>query len=517
MLNRASLALIALSLGLAGCGRVPSAPTDLAPTSSGTVNMVAQRPSLPPGVIPVSLAITPNRGSIPVGNQQGFQIAIKASDGKTYTDPRLVTWSISDPQAGSINDQGVFTPLIQRVVTVHAALMDKFADATITIVPAVYTWQQVQSPTVNDLYGVKMVAPREAWVAGAGGTIVHLLNGSWQVMNYPIPKTFTWRSVDFANQGTGWIVGYQGDSADGSGPAISLAFRDGYWVPTPVGVNGALLSVSVVARDNAWAVGRDSQGKQLIMHWNGAGWVRDPYAAGGQLNAIQMLGASDGWAVGKEGLHVVTLHYDGQSWKNVPLPPFFEAFASSELDGLCMLNGQQGYAVGKKTDMLGVTHGLMIYYDGRSSNVINFSNWSEKRGASGTTKYLDQVPLHGISMIDADKGWILGSITTPNRTEDPASWLGGTLNDIFGNLLGFNGVSYDIDNNFQHYNLSSDFTGIHVLPQGDGCIVGKRGYIMQRAYDWRGVQLGNPTQATSSTNPYPQLGASPTPQPGLYQ
>lgn len=484
--------LVAASLALVGCGRSPSI-VDTPRTSTSALNLTSQRPALPVGVVPVALQMTPTSTQIAVGEQRRFEIAIQGSNGQTYTDPRLVAWSISDPLAGTIDDQGVFTPQAQRVTTVRATLMDKSVEAQITIVPATYTWQQVQSPTNADLYGVKMVSQQEAWAAGGNGTVLHFLNGTWQVQNYPIPTSYTWRSVDFANPGNGWMVGHQGTDVEGSTPAVAMAFRNGMWYPTPISVNGALLGVSTVAENNAWAVGRDASGKSLILHWNGSSWQRDAsYSGKGQLNAIQMLGGSDGWAVGKEGGDALVLHFDGKSWDKLSLPPFFGTFSGSELLGLQMLNGQQGYAVGRKTDALGVAHGLLLAYDGRSSNMVNFSNWKEKDGASGTTRFLDQVPLRGIAMTESDKGWLLGSTISPRRLENPGSWFGGTLNDVYGNLLKFNGTSYDIDSNFHSYSLAQDFMAIHLLPQGEGVIVGRKGYLMQRAYDWRGMNTSNP-------------------------
>lgn len=519
MRNRSAIrlglgSLVAISLTLVGCGQHPAMLEAPGVSTVPVTSLINQRPTLPAGVKVTKLTLTPDTATLSIGDQRQLQVSILGSDGKTYTDGRLVTWSLSDPQAATINDQGVLTPQMQRTLTVRASLQDQFAECHITINAATYTWQQVQTPTTADLFGVKMVSTREAWAGGANGVVLHLLNGTWQLMNYPIPQTDTWHGVDFVGAGTGWMVGYQGQDPNSPSPAIAMTYRNGMWYPTPIGVNGALLGVSTIDENNAWAVGRDSSGKTLIMHWTGASWARDlSFSTGGVLNAIQMLGGSEGWAVGKDGGDALILHYDGKSWKKIALPPFFGTLSHSELFGMQMLNGQQGYAVGEKTDTLGVTHGLMLTYDGRSSNMINFSNWTEKNAASGATRFLDQVPLHGISMVDTNKGYLLGSVVSPRRLENPGTWLGGTINDVYGNLLGFDGISYNIDNNFQHYSLSRDFLSIHMLPQGDGCIVGRQGYIMQRAYDWRGTNTSNPyapQPGLGNGGAYPSSPTSPT-------
>ncbi|MNY15570.1 hypothetical protein D3C86_1487910 [compost metagenome] len=203
-----------------------------------------------------------------------------------------------------------------------------------------------------------------------------------------------------------------------------------------------------------------------------------------------MLGPSSGWAVGSDGDNALVLHFDGKRWEKSSLPVGFGIGRDSELFGLQMFNDQQGYAVGSQKDLLGVKRGLMLAYDDRGSNVVNLSNWKVKEANEAGVKFLDQVPLRGISMIDGNKGWILGGTVDPNRLPDPGSWFSGTISEVYGNLLGFDGTTYRIDNNFQYYNLSKEFNGIHVLPQGDGLIVGKQGYLMQRAYDWRNTSTG---------------------------
>lgn len=478
------------SLALTGCGRTPTAVITEPQTGNGLVSTINQRPELPQGVHPVTMAVTPNTLALAVGEQRQLTISIEGSDGKTYTDPRLVNWSLSDAQAGTINEQGVFTPQLQRVVTVRATLMDRVSDVTVTISPAVYSWQQVQSPTSADLYAAKMVSAKEAWVGGANGTLLHLLNGSWQTVSGGNPA-YTWRGADFANAGNGWMVGHQGNDLKASSPAIAMQYRGGSWVGTTTGVNGALLGVSALSESNAWAVGRDSAGKVLLMQWTGNAWRRDTsYKGSGHLNAVQMLGPSSGWAVGTDGDNALALHFNGKTWEKSSLPFGFGIGRDSELFGIQMFNDQQGYAVGSQVNALGVKRGLMLAYDDRGSNVINLSSWKVKEASDAGVKFLDQVPLRGISMIDGNKGWILGGTVTPNRLPEPGTWFGGTISDVYGNLLGFDGVSYRIDNNFQYYNLTREFTGIHVMPQGDGIIVGKQGYLMQRSYDWRNTSTG---------------------------
>ncbi len=479
-----------------GCGRVVTAPMESGePRRSVSTPSASLRPSFPAGVVATRLAFGRDSLEVMVGETTRISVQITGSDGKVYTDPRLVSWSLSDAAAATIDETGTIVPLSQRATMVRGRVGDQSAEFTLIVKPAQFTWQQVQSPTVADLYTARLVSPQDGWAAGAGGAMVRYFNGTWQAMNYPIPATTTWRGLDFASPGSGWLVGTQSEGQ----AALAMVWRQGTWYPTPVNQSGRLHAVAAVNETLAWAGGQDAQGKVLLTRWNGQGWVRDlSYQGKGVLNAIQMFG-NDGWAVGSDGSDALILHHDASGWKRVSLPPLFGTLSSSRLEGLCFLNAQQGYAVGSKTNLAGVEKGLILRYEGRSNDLVNLSSWKDLDAASGATRYLDQVPLHGMALLEGTNGWLIGSVVKPNRMADPSTWAGGTVQDVYGNLLRFNGVSYDIDPGTQAYNLARDFTAIHVLPDGNGVIAGRRGYLMLRAFDWRNIRTGAPVQNGGST------------------
>lgn len=498
-------AVVVTTLFTTGCGRVPTAPLDTGDTRRPTTPPVAtMRPTLPAGVVATRLSFGRDSLEVMVGETARLGIQITGSDGKVYTDPRLVSWTLNDPAAATIDESGTLMPLTQRATMVRARIGDQTAELTLIVKPSQFTWQQVQSPTVADLYAARLITPQDGWAAGAGGSVLRFMNGTWQAMNYPIPASYTWRGMDFASPGAGWMVGTQGEGQ----AAIAMAWRQGTWYPTPVNQTGRLHAVAAVNETSAWAAGQDGQGKVLLARWNGQGWVRDTsYQGKGVLNAVQMFG-SDGWAVGSDGSDALILHHDASGWKRVSLPPFFGTLSSSRLEGLCFLNAQQGYAVGSKTNMAGVEKGLILRYEGRSNDLVNLSSWKELDAASGATRYLDQVPLHGMALLEGTNGWLLGSVISPNRVADPSTWAGGTVQDVYGNLMRFNGISYEIESGTQAYNLARDFLAIHVLPDGNGVIAGRRGYLMLRAFDWRNIRTGAPTQ-----NGTPGIGGGGTTNP----
>ncbi len=494
--------LLAVTVFASGCGRqLPS----MSPggTLTKPVDMRNQRPTLPAGVSVLNMTISPGTLEVSVGQPQRFAVELKLSDGQTMTDPRLVQWSVADPQAGSIDDQGIFTPSSPRITAVRALVQNKVAEAKLTIKTAAYSWQQVDSRTTADLFDAKVLSPNEAWVVGAQGTILRYYNNTWQpIANLP---GNTLRSVDFSDPSTGWIVGHTGEEKTPK-DILTLGYVNGRWIQAPTSVPGALYSVSSVDASNAWAVGQDSAGKALLMRWNGRSWTRDTsYTGKGRLNAVQMLGASLGWAVGQEGGDAVVLRFDGSTWKKDRLPFGFGAFSGSELKGVHMLNAQQGYVVGRKT-VLGTTglvdKGVMLEFDSRGDRDFKWSNWKDLDAASPQTKFLDQVPLNGISMLSGNQGWILGATVTP-ETLNPNPVL-----DVYGNLLAFNGTEYRIEEGYYKVNLAREFTGVDILPLGDGIIVGRQGYVMQRAYDWRQRPVMQTPGQNQTTNP--TTGQDPT-------
>lgn len=478
----------ALMVLTAGCGYNSS----LLPTSGPvqTPLSIQQHLTLPPGFSPKSLVITPGNGQVPLGGSLQFSIQLVITDGKnpkndqTLTDPGYVMWAVADPTCGIIDDQGLFTPSTPRITQIEASVGNLQASVPVTIMPAQYHWQQVPAPTANDLFGVKIVSQQEAWAVGSGGTVLHWINGFWNNEPQWVQPDITLRGVDFSD-GTGWMVGYSGSDLNPGTPVI-YGYSYGGWQYVPNDGTGGLYAVASVNRNDAWAVGTSGSGDALIEHWNGSSWQHDPTVGTipGKLNAITMVGGSEGWAVGKSGNDPLILHYDGSRWQSQSLPPFSNAFTGMDLKGVAMVDGTHGWAVGVKHDPItGWAHGLVLQYDARGgyATPIVGSFWHEEDAASSQTPNLDQVPLNGIALLGGDQGWLLGTTIKPRILFPPAA----AINDIYGNLLSFDGTTYQLENDYYHTNLSNEFLGISLLPTGEGFIVGRAGYMMQRAYDWR--------------------------------
>ncbi len=486
----------AASLLLAGCGKVPTTAIPEPNVSYGSNSPSAPTKHLAPGVNVLEISLSPTDAKVSVGQSTRFTPTLKLSTGQTVYDPELVRWSIGDPLAGTVDNQGIFTPTQPRSTTIRAELQGKVAEAKVIITPAVYSWQQVPSPTQNDLFASRMVTRNDAWVAGANGTVLHYFGGQWQPYYGQIDQTATLRSISFTDNSVGWMVGHKGAEDKPAGP-VAYQFNNGNWVATPLNATGGLNAVAAQDATHAWAVGGDADGKVLIMKWNGASWNRDTSFGGkGKLNAIQVVGG-EAWAVGRGGNDALVLHFDGQKWAKQNLPFGTGAFEATELKGLQMINGEQGYAVGWAKPTVGFKKGLLLKFDSRGQHRFQWTQWDRLEGADGKTKFLDQVPLNAIAMFGGGQGWILGATVSPKEFMQLTP-----QNDVYGNLLSFDGTSYAIDNSYWKYNLSQEFLGVHLLPEGDGVVVGRKGYLMQRSYDWK--QVGAyPTASNGSTSPVP--------------
>jgi hypothetical protein len=95
----------------------------------------------------------------------------------------------------------------------------------------------------------------------------------------------------------------------------------------PDGDPGEFKSLAVVSAQDFWAVGT-SAGQSLIEHRDGGAWSRvpapNPVATGGSvvLQAVSAASAADVWAVGEnsDGKTVI-VHWNGTAWTIVPPPP----------------------------------------------------------------------------------------------------------------------------------------------------------------------------------------------------
>ncbi|MEB3284965.1 MAG: hypothetical protein VKN33_06745 [Candidatus Sericytochromatia bacterium] len=468
---------------LTGCGVSPFyQPLAMQPYTSeyvSTPRLVRQEvvPALPAGVTARGLQLNPGQTGARVGQSLRFAVAIQGSDSKVYNDPRLVTWNVSNVELAQIDRQGVLMPIAPGTMKVVARLGDLTAEATVQVEPARYAWQQVLSPTGVNLRTVKMVSRFEAWAGGDSGTLLHYLNGAWRPEPTFRQGDASVRGLAFANNTIGWAVGSR---AGGSVPFVSR-WNGSMWTPVNLPAkSGALHAIHVVNERDAWAVGEETDGNALILHWDGASWKQAQSPAKGRLNDIHMTSARSGWAVGKSAGLARTpliLKFQNGSWekKNVwDNRGTISLTDSQELTAIKMISETQGYAVGVRDNLLIRPRGIFLQFDPQRDGWVPGQYDASVDG-------LDQVPLYDIEMISGTEGWALGQVRQRDWTleRNPQS--------VFGNLLAnFNGILKP-DTSFFSGNVNGAFYAIDLLPQGEGFVVGENGIIMHRTFDWRGV------------------------------
>lgn len=214
-------------------------------------------------------------------------------------------------------------------------------------------------------------------------------------------------------------------------PATKTAGPSGcqpIWTVIPsqnVGASGNILKdVVYLAPDDIWTVGYYSVGTNqyntMAQHWDGSQWtvVTTPNPGYSNLiNGISAVASNDIWAVGQYnlspttgGYHLLTLHWDGTQWNNVPNPdPGFNY--TNYLAAVDAVAANDVWTVGFYRHNSPLE--LIMHWDGSQWNVLNSP----------------QTPIAMLSAVDA-------------RTAGDV-WAAGGINDnpIFEH---YNGTSWSV-------------------------------------------------------------------------
>jgi hypothetical protein len=262
------------------------------------------------------------------------------------------------------------------------------------------------------------VSETDIWASGSvrQGTDRHTLVQHWDGSRWSIvpspdgPRATNWVNGLAAVAPTdAWIVGYSTDRDVGETQSETLIERwDGReWkiVPSPnlsmadVGeefggypVSNELFGIAKVAPDDIWAVGRSYtivRGQELTIHWDGETWKVVPVPPGsgtnGWLRGVLAISRDDVWAFGEHLVEVplggeeggsgnvqlnLTLHWDGKVWSEVPSPNL-----SPIVNGLfrgSAASPSDVWVTGYHLALFGVNqvnHPTMLHWDGFSWSV----------------------------------------------------------------------------------------------------------------------------------------------------
>ena len=175
-----------------------------------------------------------------------------------------------------------------------------------------------------------------------------------------------------------------------------------------------LTSISMVSPTEGWAIGHSEPANNandssvVLMRYTHGAWQPVHTALKGRINSISMDSATDGWAVGDE----VTLHYDGQNWKQAPNGP------QEILNQVQMLSPTDGWAVGLQSG--GPNPAAVWHYDGHA--------WAAQPLLASLNLYIkDSLSLYSLSMVSPTEGWAAGTLIPPSPASYPTTAPSGVI------------------------------------------------------------------------------------------
>jgi hypothetical protein len=211
-----------------------------------------------------------------------------------------------------------------------------FAAVAAMLVLPVGAAQAGQGWTASSVTGVtgpvSSSSDTDAWALGSAG-FAHWNGSTWQQVPSPAGRG-TVGAIAARGPADAWAVGQLATGYHISSPQISHWDGSAWSIsPSPAisGRRAGLRGVAATGPGDAWAVGNDGR-YALVEHWNGTAWSRATVPApttgefyGSKLTAVTARSASDVWAVGtfshlsSEPDSLFALHYDGTSWRVVPM------------------------------------------------------------------------------------------------------------------------------------------------------------------------------------------------------
>jgi hypothetical protein len=209
------------------------------------------------------------------------------------------------------------------------------------------SWRIVPSPNpgmANILEGVAAASAKDVWAVGYQWIswsdwiplLLHYDGTSWSAIDQSHLPRGRLASVFARSRDDVWAVGWIGTIPNIEG--LVLRWNGTSWqrLPFPTEPYGwtLLRGVSVIAADDAWAVGcvqdynqwGHVESRARSYHWDGSSWTAvlpGVYGRDSRVSDVWARATDDVWAVGagQTGLdqtfRYVTLHWDGVSWSNV--------------------------------------------------------------------------------------------------------------------------------------------------------------------------------------------------------
>lgn len=409
--------------------------------------------------------------AVPIGTTKQFTVEITLDDEQKLSKYGRVNWTSSNRNVGTVSTSGVFTPITEGSTKVIASIGGVAVTMVVHVTPGNFIWQQMQAPTKANLYSVKLVSDTEAWAVGAGGTMLHFINGRWYDIStqvHAMTQGANLYSIDMVSPQEGWAVGDN----------TILHLFNGIWQRVPTPTQGTFKSVDMLAPGLGWIVG-EAGGSAIAMRLTQMGW--QPVASGidKPLHGVSVVGPNHVWAVGDSSnlQRAGIFQFNGTTWEKVrftnALIDWKKPTGKYSMKSIKMVNSSQGWAVGEYDPLLSSVRGkrgAIFKYD-----AIN-DIWNEIELNADTDKRYAQVTYNAIGMMNPNEGWVLGNTVT-------AALDFSANNQVNGNLMKTDGHFVTPASDFKAQALPNAFNSIDIVEHGHGIIVGDQGLIMHRQYD----------------------------------
>jgi photosystem II stability/assembly factor-like uncharacterized protein len=259
------------------------------------------------------------------------------------------------------------------------------------------TWRQV--PGMGGGKDLFMVSPDEGWAVGNFGHISHYWQGQWQEVESPTSEDL--KTIFMVGSDEGWASGSNN---------ILLRYQGERWEKVPdedLPFRSTLIDIEMVSKTEVWALGRDG-----VFHYKDGVWDVAVDNSSLHLIDLNMINANEGWAVGTEGR---IFHYQEGQLHAVESP------TQKWLLSVDMVSADEGWAVGEDSTILHYHNGIWSLVSEATPYVLHDLAWPKEGvvwavGDGVILNYENETwqpvntPLEiggalAIDMISPDEGW----------------------------------------------------------------------------------------------------------------